>query len=146
MAAYLSSIGSDARAVQQRKPPSLGAGASGPTETATARPPQPVPGAGGADQASPPESPLENQAALPPGSPGRREKPAGERPAGEKPVAAAEKPAPAAAAAIRPRRPSESMETGKLTAASPLGGGAEGPAQAVAAPALRPGSAEEFEE
>jgi hypothetical protein len=55
MAAYLSSVGSDPRAVQQRKPPSLGAG-SGPSESASreSRP-------GQSDQPRPPES----EAALP---------------------------------------------------------------------------------
>jgi hypothetical protein len=150
MAAYLASIGSDARAVQQRKPPALGAGGSGPTETATARPPQPVPTGAAPDQASPTENgkpadnskPAENQAALPAAIPGRREKPA----AGEKP-AAAEKPGPAPAVAVnRPRRPSESMEVGKLTASSPSGGGAEVPSQSAAAPAARPSPVEEIEE
>jgi len=138
MAAYLSSMGSDPSAVRQRKPPALGAGGGGPTETATARPPQNVP-AGAPDQkenGKPSENePSENQAALPSGPSGR-----------EKPTAG-EKPAPAPAAAVtKPRRPSDSMEVGKLTAASPAGGGAEVPAQSVAAPAARPSPAEEFEE
>ena len=45
MAAYLSSIGSDPRAVQQRRPPTLGAGQTGaPTDTAArgVRPGQPI--------------------------------------------------------------------------------------------------------
>ena len=133
MAAYLSSMGSDPSAVRQRKPPALGAGGGGPTETATARPPQNVPA--GAPDPKENGKPAENQAALPAGSSGR-----------EKP-AAAEKPAPAPAAGVnRPRRPSDSMEVGKLTAVSPAGGGAEVPAQSVAAPAARPSPAEEFEE
>jgi hypothetical protein len=143
MAAYLSSIGSDARAVQQRKPPALGAGGGGPAETATARPPQPVPAGAAPDQAGaengkPADNskPAENQAALPAAIPGRREKPA----AGEKPAAAP------AVAVNRPRRPSESMEAGKLTASSVSGGGAEAPSQSAAAPAARPGPLEEFEE
>jgi hypothetical protein len=145
MAAYLSSIGSDPSAVRQRKPPTLGAGTSAPAETATARPPQPVPAGAAPDQAGPNENgkPAENQAALPSG---RREKPAaGEKPGANEKSAAAEKPSAAAAvAAGRPRRPSESMETGRLTASST--GGAEAPAQAVAAPAARPSPPEEFEE
>jgi hypothetical protein len=135
MATYLSSIGSDPGAVRQRKPPALGAGGSGPTETATARPPQNVPTGAAPDQTEN-GKPSENQAALPSASPGRREKPI-----------AGEKPAPASAVAVtKPRRPSDSMEVGKLTAASPAGGGAEVPAQSVAAPAARPSPAEEFEE
>ena len=39
MAAYLASIGSDPRAVQQRRPPALGAGQAPPTEAA-AKPPE----------------------------------------------------------------------------------------------------------
>jgi hypothetical protein len=143
MAAYLSSTGSDPSAVRQRKPPALGAG-GGATETATARPPQPVPGGAAQDQAAPAENgkPSENQAALPAAIPGRREKPA----AAEKP-AAGEKPAAAPAVAVnRPRRPSESMEAGKLTASSLSGGGAEVSSQSAAAPAARPGPLEEFEE
>jgi len=133
MATYLSSIGSDPGAVRQRKPPALGAGGSGPTETATARPPQNVP-TGAPDQKDN-GKPSENQAALPSGPSGR-----------EKPTAG-EKPAPAPAVAVtKPRRPSDSMEVGKLTAASPAGGGAEVSAQSVAAPAARPSPAEEFEE
>jgi len=65
MAAYLASVGSDARAVQQRPPPALGAGLSPPTET------------------KPPES------------------------------------QGAAALASVPRRPSESLEVGKLPEGSP---------------------------
>jgi hypothetical protein len=150
MAAYLSSIGSDARAVQQRKPPALGAGGGGSTETATARPPQPVPGVAAPDQAGPVENgkpadnskPAENQAALPAAIPGRREKPA----AAEKPGAGEKSAAAPAVAVNRPRRPSESMEAGKLTASSVSGGGAEAPSQSAAAPAARPGPLEEFEE
>src|SRR5262245_64024111 len=43
MAAYLSSVGSDPRAVQQRRPPSLGAGQSAATD-GNPRPPQAMPG------------------------------------------------------------------------------------------------------
>lgn len=58
MAAYLASVGSDPRAVQQRRPPTLGAGqAASPTES----------GARGAEQGKP----TETQAALP-ATPGRR--------------------------------------------------------------------------
>jgi hypothetical protein len=73
MAAYLASVGSDARAVQQRPPPALGAGPSPPTET------------------KPPES-----------SPRGTDQPQG-----------------AAALASVPRRPSESLEVGRLPDGSP---------------------------
>src|SRR5216684_1911004 len=94
MAAYLASVGSDPRAVQQRRPPALGAGqAASP----------------GADQGNGRRTPEQGQP-----SPGA-----------------------ATASAIRPRRPSESVEAGNLPiAAAPGGAAAEtGPPQAaVAAP------------
>jgi hypothetical protein len=43
MAAYLASVGSDPRAVQQRRPPVMGAGQAPAAETATSRPPAEVP-------------------------------------------------------------------------------------------------------
>jgi hypothetical protein len=43
MAAYLASVGSDPRAVQQRRPPTMGAGQAAPAETATVRPPAAAP-------------------------------------------------------------------------------------------------------
>jgi len=44
MAAYLASVGSDPRAVQQRRPPALGAKPPAPAEASTAvRPPQTIP-------------------------------------------------------------------------------------------------------
>jgi hypothetical protein len=100
MAAYLASVGSDTRAVQQRRPPTLGAGQA-PSS--------------GADQAKPGDA----QAA------------ANERTAG----------------AVRPRRPSESMEVGNLpTVAGQAGGSEASPAQAAAAtPAGQP-AGENFEE
>jgi hypothetical protein len=118
MAAYLASIGSDPKAVQQRKPPTLGAGREPPpTETAAQpaqpqgpQPPQAVPP--GLEQSKPPET-------RPPGAPA---------------------PAPVLAAA-RPRRPSESVESGRVP---PSPAGAEAfAAQAAAAPAAKP---EEIEE
>src|SRR5262249_27823046 len=104
MAAYLSSVGSDLRAVQQRKPPTLGAGQA-PAETTTAlKPPQPVPGGAG-EQATPPEP----QAALPAtGSPRRNGAAEGKEQA---------KPA-AATGPFKPRRPSDSIEAGRLSASS----------------------------
>jgi hypothetical protein len=56
MAAYLASVGSDPRAVQERKPPVLGAGRGGPSENARTS----TPGQQGSDQAK-----SETQAALP---------------------------------------------------------------------------------
>jgi hypothetical protein len=101
MAAYLASVGSDTRAVQQRRPPTLGAGqASSP----------------GADQGKP-----DSQAA----------QPGNERTAG----------------AARPRRPSESVETGTLPIAAGQGGGGEGgPPQAAATTPGRQSAVQEFEE
>src|SRR5712692_10428500 len=117
MAAYLTSVGSDARAVQQRKPPALGAGKETPSEAASKpaaaetanKPPQTVPP--GVEQAKPPET----QAALPAATPGRRTPTEQGNPT----------PGPAPVAAAKPRRPSESMEAGRLSAANGSGGGAE---------------------
>jgi hypothetical protein len=97
MAAYLASIGSDPRAVQQRRPPTLGAGHGAPTEAAV-RPPQ----------------------TTPPG-------------AGE--------PARPSSAQVRPRRPSDSIEIGKL----PNGEPGAAPSHTAAVPAVRP-HPEELEE
>src|SRR6516165_6393687 len=71
MAAYLASVGSDTRAVQQRRPPTLGAGQAA---------------APGSDQGN-----------------GRRTSEQGQP-----------SPGTATAGAVRPRRPSESMEAGNL--------------------------------
>jgi hypothetical protein len=122
MAAYLSAIGSDPRAVQQRRPPTLGAGQTGaPTDTA----------ARGTEQGKPSES----QAALPAATPGRRATGTAD------PTEASPGPV---AGGIKPRRPSESMEAGKMPVE---GSGAETapPQTAIAAPA-RPSAAEAFEE
>lgn len=121
MAAYLSSIGSDPRAVQQRRPPTLGAGQTGaPTDNA----------ARGAEQGKPSET----QVALPAATPGRRATGTAD------PTQASPGPV---AGGIKPRRPSESMEAGKL----PLEGSVAemAPQAAIAAPA-RPSTAEDFEE
>lgn len=121
MAAYLSAIGSDPRAVQQRRPPTLGAGQTGaPTDNA----------ARGAEQGKPSET----QAALPAATPGRRATGTAD------PTQASPGPV---AGGIKPRRPSESMEAGKL----PLEGSVAemAPQAAIAAPA-RPSTAEDFEE
>jgi len=88
MAAYLASVGSDPRAVQQRRPPTLGAGqAASPTES----------GARGTEQSKPGE----NQAALP-ATPGRRTPGATD---------------PAQSGGMKPRRPSDSVEMGRLPVA-----------------------------
>jgi hypothetical protein len=92
MAAYLASIGSDPRAVRERKPPALGAGQSPPPGEAAAEPAKPL-------------------------------------------------------QVARPRRPSESMEIGKLPVAFQPGTGQEtAPSQTAAAPASTPRPIEEFEE
>jgi mono/diheme cytochrome c family protein len=108
MAAYLASVGSDPRAVKQRRPPALGAGQaptemleSPPQETdqTAIRPPQSIPQ--DAHQADLPELP---GAAT---SPSRQPTPtAGER------VRPSERPKSSqdAVSAIKPRRPSQSVE------------------------------------
>jgi hypothetical protein len=142
MAAYLATVGSDARAIQQRRPPALGGGQGGPTETA-ARPAQSVPpGSDQAktDQAKPDQgkpdrgqSP-ETQAALP-GATGRRT------------PATIEQTKPSSVAAARPRRPSDSVEAGTLSASAAPGGSPEAvPAQAATAPSAKPGPVEDFED
>jgi hypothetical protein len=100
MAAYVSSVGSDPRAVQQRRPPTMGAGQAAPAADPAARPPQGVPSTS-PDQAKPPDA---QQAALPTG-PARRTQPAGDQ---AKPPQVQ-----ASAALVRPRRPSDSVETTK---------------------------------
>jgi hypothetical protein len=143
MAAYLASIGSDARAVQQRRPPALGAGQAAPTETASKPPGTDQAKPPGTDQAKPPGAdqakPPETQAALPGTTPGRRTPAASEQ--------AKPSPGPAPVATAKPRRPSESMEAGSLSAVTASGGSAEAvPPQAAAAPSARPGPVEDFEE
>jgi hypothetical protein len=104
MAAYLASVGSDTRAVQQRRPPTLGAGQAA---------------APGTDQGNDRRTSEQGQP-----SPGA-----------------------ATAGAIRPRRPSESVEAGNLPTAVAPGGAAEaGPPQAVVATPARPNAVEDFEE
>jgi hypothetical protein len=104
MAAYLASVGSDARAVQQRRPPTLGAGQAA---------------APGSDQGS-----------------GRRTSEQGQP-----------SPSAATAGAVRPRRPSESVEAGNLPIAAAPGGAPEaGPPQAVVATPARQNAVEDFEE
>jgi hypothetical protein len=145
MAAYLTSVGSDPRAVQQRRPPALGAGQA-PTETklpqsalqdtdqAAIRPPQTIPP--GTDQVKLPEP----QAVLPATPPARRTPAAAQTKPSEQ---ATPSQGPVTAAAVKPRRPSESLEVGKL-----LGeGGAEGaPPQAAAARSPQQNSVEDLEE
>jgi len=95
IAGYLASIGSDPRAVQQRRPPGLGAGGPPPAGTDAASKDAP-----GADQS---------------------------------------KSSQAAVATLKPRRPSDSIEAGRLTEA--------GAAEAVSPPpAGRSRPPEEFEE
>lgn len=106
MAAYLAAVGSDPRAVQNRRPPGLGAREAAAPAEAASRPEHA--GAPGAERA---------------GS-------AGSDQAGTKPA---------------PRRPSDSMELGKLPAAAAMVGEVEAaPSPAAAAPPLHP--LEQFEE
>jgi hypothetical protein len=131
MAAYLASVGSDPRAVQQRRPPALGGGSQGAATETGLRPPQTTPPT--ADPAKPQETkpqetkpqetkPQETQAALPATT--------------RRPPTAAEaaKPAPggATAALVKPRRPSESVEAGRLPVAAAPGGEIASPQPAAA--------------
>jgi hypothetical protein len=146
MAAYLASVGSDPRAVQQRRPPALGAKPPAPVEASTAvRPPQTVPAGAGTEQGKPEQEKPEQgkpetQVALPTTTPSHRTPAASEQ----------AKPAPApqtATDAVRPRRPSDSVDAGSLPAAGASGGDADVPAQSIAAPAARQQQPiEQFEE
>jgi len=129
MAAYLASIGSDSRAVQQRKPPTLGAGQGAPPSEAS-RSEKP----GQSDRDRDQSKPADNQAALP----GSRHTPAGST------EAATPAPATATATAARSRRPSDSVEAGQPTIV-PTAAGADAP-QTAATPAGRPSPAEDFDE
>jgi hypothetical protein len=123
MAAYLASVGSDPRAVQQRRAPTMGAGQAAPAETATARPAAAAPQ--GTDQ-----SKSDTQAALPATAP------IPQTPA-TIPVTAEE--AKPAAVGARLRRPSESMDfaAGSIEVASP---------QAAAMPSRKRYPGQDFEE
>jgi hypothetical protein len=125
MAAYLASIGSDPRAVQQRRPPTLGAGQAGtPTENAAR---------GGVP--SEPGKPSETQTGLPGMTPGRRTSATTE---------AAQSPA-VMGGGPRSRRPSDSMETGKQSLTGE-GSGPETMLTPTAAAQARPNTVEDFEE
>ena len=117
MAAYLASIGSDARAVQQRRPPTMGAGqgsppgdkpppSAAPSAAAIGAglvPPAPIPSPAGANTApatAPSPTPAPTVAA-----------------ARSSQAVVAESAKPSASAA-RPRRPSESIEIGVQPAAA----------------------------
>jgi hypothetical protein len=123
MAAYLASVGSDPNAVQQRRPPVMGAGQATPAETATARAPATAPPA--TDQ-----SKSDTQATLP---------------ATAAPVPTEQ--AKPALAGARPRRPSESVEFGVPSswAAAARGGEAASP-QTAAMPSAKRYPGQEFEE
>ncbi len=73
MAAYLGSIGSDPRAVQQRRPPTMGAGQTPPAEARPAQtvPPGAAPGSP-ATPAAPPAATATAARAAQAGRPGRR--------------------------------------------------------------------------
>jgi hypothetical protein len=120
MAADLAAIGSDPRAVQRRPAPVMGAGRATAPEAAPRTSP---------DQAKNPEG----QAALPGTAPGGKATP--------------EQSAPGAtpAASVKPRRPSDSAEAGKLPVdAAPSRAADAAPAQATAAAPTT--TLEEFEE
>jgi hypothetical protein len=112
MAAYLAAVGSDPRAIRQRRQPALGAGEGAAPAEAAIRPPQPIPA--GPDTDRSPEA----SAALP----------------GRVPPAAVQA-RPQGAPAVKPRRPSESVEMGKPPAAAASeGAGESAPAQTAASP------------
>jgi hypothetical protein len=112
MAAYLASMGSDPRAVQQRPAPVMGAGRVTAPEAAPRT---------SSDQAKNPET----QAAAPEHS----------------------TPGATPAAAVKPRRPSESVEAGKLPVDTVQSRAADAaPAQATAAAPMPTNTLEEFEE
>jgi hypothetical protein len=120
MAAYLASVGSDPRAVQRRPAPVMGAGRVTAPEVA----PRTWP-----DQARNPET----QAALPRTAPGGKAAPESSTPGAT------------SAATVKPRRPSESVEAGKLPVdAVPSRAADAAPAQATAAAPAN--TLEEFEE
>jgi hypothetical protein len=124
MAAYLTSVGSDPRAVKQRRPPALGADQAPRETTLPSSPPQ------DADQAAirptqtvppdtnPAELP-ETQAVLPTTTPVDRKTPAAAKQANAPERA---KSSQGGVTAVKPRRPSESVEMGvpPQTAATPF--------------------------
>jgi hypothetical protein len=114
MAAYLASVGSDPQAVQQRRPPVMGAGQAGPAESAAARAPAVAPQA--TDQ-----SKSDTQAALP---------------ATTAPLPPEQ--ARQAATGARPRRPSESVEFG-VPSSWATAGGASPQTAAMPSPKRYPG-------
>ncbi|MGZ3286466.1 MAG: hypothetical protein ACXU87_00390, partial [Xanthobacteraceae bacterium] len=126
MAAYLASIGSDPRAVQQRRPPTLGAEQAGtPTENAARGAPPSEPG-----------KPSETQAGLPGTTPGRRTSATTE----------AAQSSAVTGAGPRSRRPSDSIEAGKQSLAAGEGSGAETMLPPTAAAQAGPNTVEDFEE
>jgi hypothetical protein len=123
IAAYLAAVGSDPRAVQQRRAPGSGGG-------------QPTPAQSAARGAAPPAAEHgrrpETQAALPATAPDRRE---------ASPEQAQS--SPGAGASVKPRRPAESVELGKLPSdAAPAAAAEAAPPHAAAAPTVH----QEFEE
>jgi hypothetical protein len=120
MATYLASVGSDPQAVQQRRPPVMGAGQAPPAETATARAPATAP------QATDP-SKSDTQAALP---------------AATGPMAAEQ--AKPAASGAKSRRPSESVEFGLPSPWATTAGGA--PPQTAAMPSAKRYPSQDIEE
>jgi hypothetical protein len=131
MAAYLAAVGSDQRAVQQRRPPGMGAGRGTATEATSRGTTSPAT----SDRGRQPET----QTATPGAGNGRR------TPA--TPEQAQSGPGATPDAALKPRRPSESAEAGKPGTADMQGQGAEtAPSQAAAAASARPQPLEEFEE
>jgi hypothetical protein len=108
MAAYLASVGSDPRAVQQRRPPTLGAG-QGPD--GAPRPPQTLPG--GSEPGSRPQEGRPQDTGR---ENGRSQDSQAALPNRRTPSDQARQPQGAAtAAAAKPRRPSESVEAGRLS-------------------------------
>lgn len=136
MAAYLASVGSDPRAVQQRRPPTQGAGPAAATDNAP-RPPQGLPGGG--EQGRPQENrPQENRSQENRSQENRSQDTQAALPGRRPPSEAKQSPGAATAAAGKPRRPSDSVEAGRLSDAD------IGPSPAAAT--ARPVPGHEFEE
>lgn len=130
MAAYLAAIGSDPRAVQQRRPPAMGAGRGTATEATSRGTTSPAASDRGKQPETPAATPGAGNGRRTPGAPEQAQSGPGATPDGGK-----------------PRRPSDSAEAAKPGTADVQGHGTEAaPSQAAAAAPARPQPLEEFEE
>jgi hypothetical protein len=122
MANYLASVGSDPQAIQQRKPPVMGAGHAPATEptTRTAAPAtaQPIPNEATRNSAAVPDhAPAASESArssvaIPPVPSLLRPEPQAAPSPSSPPVTTQNQPKPAPTYISRPRRPSDSLEIG----------------------------------